>query len=350
MNTQKSILATLRDNFQQATIALCAVVGLCGLFSGQVLHAEAQRQGVLIATVQFDSADKFLSIGKVETALTIALELTGRYSVVSSEKRDSLIAERTDSRITVTDAASELGAELIAFCSVGRIANLIRTEIVLIGGDGWIIKVEGVGYALSFHRTETGEPALDPALLTSLQRALCVAVRDSSAYAGADSVLQARPTTLASVGGIVFEHTDNSLPVWSIFKEKITASYDIASIIVAELRLNKDVTVIDLDTRDTIFSASGLYMLENYNPTSSMELETLRNLEITHLITGTVSRVKSGATLTLAYNEISASLTYKANRSVSENIKEDSKPALRDALRKCIYRLFAGSTLPEESK
>lgn len=315
------------------------------------LAAQQAPQKVLIGGIQFDSADAYVSAYKVEAALAVALEASGRYALIPNVTRDSLVASLRNDSLSVQAAADKLGAELIAFCSIGRIANLVRMEVVLVGGDGWIITTSGVGYATSFLVSDsTKKRVIDPAILTATQRALCVAVLDSSLYAEADSVLAVRPTQLAAVGGIEFIATNPDLAPWSVMREKIAASYDAVSTIVAAMRQNPDVTVMDIETRDSLYALGGLFMVENYNAASRSELNILKGFEITHLISGRLERMKGGAELTLIYNEIKPDASYTPVKKSQFMIAVDSKLAFQDGVRACLRKLFGSITEPTERK
>ncbi|MBK6759713.1 MAG: hypothetical protein IPG73_03235 [Ignavibacteria bacterium] len=314
------------------------------------LVAQQAPQKVLIGGIQFDSADAYTSAYKVEAALAVALEASGRYALIPNVTRDSLVASLRNDSLSVQAAADKLGAELIAFCSIGRIANLVRMELVIIGGDGWIITTSGVGYATSFLVSDsTKKRVIDPAILTATQRALCVAVRDSSLYAAADSVLAVHPSELAAVGGIEFIATNTDLAPWSV-REKIAASYDAVSTIVAAMRQNPDITVVDIETRDSLYALGGLFMVENYNAASRSELNILKGFEITHLISGRLERMKGGAELTLVYNEIKPDATYTPVKKAQFMIAVDSKLAFQDGVRACLRKLFGSITEPAERK
>ncbi|MBP7094064.1 MAG: hypothetical protein KBB72_08455, partial [Candidatus Kapabacteria bacterium] len=299
----------------------------------------------------FDSADAYTSAYKVEAALAVALEASGRYALIPNVTRDSLVASLRNDSLSVQAAADKLGAELIAFCSIGRIANLVRMELVIIGGDGWIITTSGVGYATSFLVSDsTKKRVIDPAILTATQRALCVAVRDSSLYAAADSILAVHPSELAAVGGIEFIATNTDLAPWSVMREKIAASYDAVSTIVAAMRQNPDITVVDIETRDSLYALGGLFMVENYNAASRSELNILKGFEITHLISGRLERMKGGAELMLVYNEIKPDATYTPVKKAQFMIAVDSKLAFQDGVRACLRKLFGSITEPAERK
>jgi hypothetical protein len=307
-----------------------------------LISAQAQNgiQKVMIGGMQYDSSDASISPGKIETGLTIALEATKKYKLIPSVVRDSLLRLGPDT-LSVSKAADYIKAELIVFCKVGRIGNLVRSEVIVVGGDGFMINLRGVGYGVtSIERDSSHEVVADPAILSSLQRALCVAFNDSSLYAKADSILQVRPTVLAVVGGIEFKEPSKDLGVWSLFKEKVPASYDAAQHIVEALRGRDDITLIDLDTRDSILAKARLFMVENYNASTAAELNVLSAFEVTHLITGSIERIRGGAICSLAFEEITAQKSLARLKRAESVINVDSKAALKDGVRDALRKLF----------
>lgn len=301
---------------------------------------QSQVQRVMIGGMQYDTSDAFITPKKIESGISIALEATKKYTVIPNDVRDSLLSLRKDT-ISVLMAADHIKAELIVFCNVGRIGKLVRSEVVILGGDGFVLNLSGVGYGITtIELDSTREIVTDPAILSSLQRAVCVALKDSSLYAHASPVLKVRPAALAAVGGIHFTDTPADLVPWSLFKEKVPASYDAAQIIVEAMRDNESIVVVDLDTRDSIFAKARLFMIENYNPTTPAELNVLSAFEVSHLISGTIDRVRGGAVCALAYDEITEKKTLQRIKRVESVITEDSKTALKDSVRKCLAKLF----------
>ena len=305
-----------------------------------IAHAQNRPQRVMIGGMQYDTADAAITPQKIEMGVTIALEATKKYRVVPNNVRDSLLRQRPDT-LSVLMAADYINAELIVFCNVGRIGNLVRSEVIVLGGDGFIISLKGVGYGTtSIERDSTHEVVADPAILSSLQRAFCVAFSDSLLYAGSDSLLRVRPTKLVAVGGIEFKQPSTDLATWSLFKEKVPASYDAAQHIVEALRGGEDITVIDLDTRDSIMAKARLFMIENYNPTTQTELNVLSAFEVTHVITGSLERIRGGAVFSLAYEEITPQKTLKRIKRSESVIAVDAKAALKDGVRDAVKKLF----------
>lgn len=314
-------------------------------FTMTALHAQHQR--VLIANIMHDTNDVYMPAGKLETGLTIALEATGKYGVISTHMRDSALKGRTDS-VTIQKVAEMFNAELILFCQSNRIGKLVRSEVVLMGGDNFFLNVRGIGYGVStIEDQQTKKMIMDPAILSSLQRALCVALKDSNLYANADSLLRVRPTYLAAVGGFEFKQPPSNLAPWSIFKEKILASYDAAQITVAALQDRDDITMVDVDTRDSMYARERLYMVEPYNPTNRSERYILRSFEVTHLVAGTISRTADGAECSISLQKINDHWEVETVKTGATTVTKDTRSALQDAVRESLRKIFGSINEPQ---
>lgn len=319
-------------------------VALCGVVFGTT---SAQVQRVMVANVNYDSTDSALHPPMLFAGLSLAFELSKHYAVIPMDLRDAMAARIGDSA-TYQRVADSLKAELIAFCSVARVGNLVRSEIVIAGGEGFTFTTSGVGYGVTYLKSDsTGGMLYDPAILSSMQRALCSALRDSNLYAAADEGVSTRPTALLSVGGINFAPPPDNYVTWSTFKEKIAASYDIMQTCIAALRYRDDYTIIDDVSRDSMYVKDGLYFVENYNSVTQQELKILRAFDVSHILTGRYERIVDGARLTLYLQSIEANGSLKTMKSGSAVVPVDSKLALQDGVRACLREIFG--TITEQS-
>lgn len=321
------------------------MVSVLGVLLSTGIMAQVQR--VMIARLDHDTADVALQPSKLIDGLALACELTKQYAVVPVEIRDSVAARIGDSA-TYQRVADSLRAEIIVFCSVARIANLVRSELVVAGGEGFTFSTSGVGYGVTFLQSDTlGSMLLDPAVLSSMQRALCAALRDSNLYAAANEGLRTRPSSLLSIGGITFVPPPEEFVTWSTFKEKVPASYDIVQTAVAALRHRDDYTVVDIDSRDSMYAKGGLHFVENYNQVTPTELKILRAFDIATILTGRYERISEGARLTLFLQSIESNGALKTITSGTSLVEVDSKLALQDGVRACLRQIFG--TITEQS-
>ncbi|MBU3698887.1 MAG: hypothetical protein FGM33_02580 [Candidatus Kapabacteria bacterium] len=305
---------------------------------------------MMIARIDTDTSDAGLAPDKLMAGLALAFESTKLYTVVPLEVRDSLARTLGDS-VTYQRVADSLGAELIVFASVARIANLIRSELVIAGGDGFTFTTNGHGYGVTYLQSDTtGKMIYDPAILSSMQRALCIALRDSSLYATADEALRIRPAALLCIGGVAFAQQPPDVIPWSTFKEKVVASFDLVQTMIAALRFRDDLIVIDTDTRDSIYAKAGLYLVENYNPVSSAELTTLRAFDIDRIITGRYQRKGNSAELTLYLQTIGQKGAVTTDKKATSAIADDTKLMLQDGARAGLRELLGTISEPPERK
>lgn len=76
-----------------------------------------------------------------------------------------------------------MACSYIAFARIDRLENILRAEVTIVTGDAFKTRNQGKGYALIRFRNEKYDKLVeDPAVLTALQRALCVALLDSNLY------------------------------------------------------------------------------------------------------------------------------------------------------------------------
>lgn len=320
-------------------LSTCCVLAFGNVAVAATQDTESPR--IMLAGLNIDSADRAITSGKVEAALALAADLSTRFRYLPTFTRDSILraADKGQGAPTAIEAARIVEARYLAFVRVQRLHHLVRSEVVL--HDAWGIRKEqrGVGYAsLRLHHVDESVLA-DPAVLASLQRALAVTFADSTMFAATDSGLAARPTELAALGGIEFVN-DPSMESWNLFKEKVAVSYDIVQNIVHDMAASDRITVMDVETRDTIYAMFGLHLTENYNQVSGLEISHLRKLEVTHLITGALQRSTGGAILRLSWNRLEPNDRYTSLSTVSESITSDSKEDLRKAVSRAVARLF----------
>lgn len=296
---------------------------------------------VMPGTINFDRSDSVLSGSSIDAALALSLELTGRYVYVPVAIRDSVLATQNGGQHTIISAARSVGAAVIVFITVSRIVNLVRAEIVFATGSDFSSRVSGIGYStIRYMKEGTDVPIAEPSVLSALQRAIAIALADREIYAQADTNVRVYPTQLLSVGGVEYVSPPPDLSQWQLFKEKTVSSYDLAQHIVFYFTDNPDYTILDIDTRDTMFATAGFYLIANDRPVTSSEIQVLRLFEVSALIVGSLERTTKGARLTLMHCRINDNDTYTSLRSAFADITEDTKGAFHAAISECLGKLF----------
>lgn len=291
---------------------------------------------VLLADVRADSTDKVLTPGIAETASAMAFASSSAFELISPDILDSL-ADAMPEPLSITHALRVLHGDVGAYITVNRIHNLVRAEVILQDST----ERRGVGYAvMSLVRDSAKYAVADPTVLLAVQRALMACMNNPNLYTNAEELFRAQEAPLVVAGAIVFEPTPANLPPWSLYKEKVTASYDGLQTIIATLHDRKDLAVVDTDTRDSMMAKAGLYLIENYNPITPKERTIYYAFGLNAIITGTISRVVGGADLTLTYSTIERDKMV-AIRSRTVRIKLDGKVEFRNAVEECTRLLFS---------
>lgn len=319
-----------------STLLACAAIALFAPSETQAIDT----QRFIIGRINIDSTDRAFTAGKVEAGTSVALSLTPSLRLVPNVVRDSLLATIPTSSGTVADAVRATHARGALFITTRRVANLVRTEVVVTSGSELKEQGRGVGYGLLRYKNSADESAIaDPAILASIQRALCVALNDSALYATAESDFRVMPTSLLALGGMEFVDTTQQ-KVWNLFADKLLVSYDGAETIANEASNLEKMTLIDLETRDSMYVKAKLYVVENYKTLSVTEINVLRAFDVRHVIIGKLVRTLQGAELTLQLCEFVSPVSYKAVRSVTELCAEDSKESFRSTIKAAMHRLF----------
>ncbi len=282
---------------------------------------------------------------KLEAGLALALDLTSRYSLINARVVDSVAKLqhlRTGDSIHTTTAlklAPLVGAKGSVFLRVDRLENILRAEVQIAQGDSFKTIARGQGYALIRFRTEKKNRLVsDPAVLTAIQRALCVALGDTTLYEKAPAAFKVKPAETVVPGGLVFSD-DASLDAWDMFKNHTVNAYDAVVNIFDALKDSPNYVCYDVDTRDSIYALYKMYVIENDNEPSRQELDALYRLEVKYYITGTLRRVEAGAELKLYFCEITNNASYRILRTAQELIKEDKMEEFREKLQASVMSL-----------
>lgn len=298
--------------------------------SAVIRSSVSDKSVLLVGKVSVDTADTVINAAQVETALMIAADNGTAYVTMPSFVRDSLLRKQGLGQLTLADAAKALGADAIAFVTTLRVGNLVRSELVISAGLNYDISRRGIGYDVLRKRSDSTMVS-DPAVLASLQRALCNVIGDTALYSNAESVLRVRPTVLTAIGGIAFVPKEG-LPVWTLYKEKIVAAYDAVQNVVHTAMRDPRTTMLDVETRDMIYSRAGYYLVENDDPASSIELRILKAYDVERIIQGRIIQ-KSASVLELELQLFDVTPERPTMITTARvNITEDSKEALAKAV------------------
>jgi len=293
---------------------------------------------VLIVQPQMGSGLDTVSPAKLEAALVLALELSGRFTAVAALSRDSVVEELRSrgQEPTAIAVAQRLGCGRMLFARADRLQHLVRVEVVFRFGENFAQEQRGRGFALIRYAHRTGGTLLlDPALLEAAQRAIAVAVGDSMLYIAQAEPFCIVPAPLLVVGGLEYRDT-GELRRWDWFARKVVTSYDAVLQLIDTLRRHPGYVVCDIDSRDTLFARAGLVEPENYRPPSAVELRLLRAAEVDYYVWGTVERVPEGARIRLQLARLQGDARnawLEPVREVEGSVAEDSVALFRKRLR-----------------
>jgi len=310
-------------------------------FLSSLIANSQQLQRVMPGSITTSAGDSIVTAPKIDAAMAIAFETTGTYMYLPVSSRDSILVARKMISASASDAATALGADAVAFTTVSRVHNLIRAELVVASGKQYSKKLSGVGYAsITYFNETTKKPVPEPAILNAVQRAIEIVENDPGLYRNADSMLRVIPTELIAVSSVEFPKPTLDLPEWNLFKERTVASYDLLQTVVAELQPQKKYTVVDVETRDSMFAMAGLYLSENYKQVVTEELRILRLFDVHNVILGSFERTAEGALMTLKLCKIENNDTYTTLRTATHLVQNDTRDALHEGTIECVKKLM----------
>ncbi|KXK34349.1 MAG: hypothetical protein UZ06_CHB003001307 [Chlorobi bacterium OLB6] len=326
----------LRTNLTLTPFARHVLRILVVLFMLAPSVLSAHSECFMAAAISVDSADKAIGTRKAEAALNLALSLAG-YKYCDLFARDSIL--KGSSQLSVREAASRVGCTYSVFLRVRRIEHLVRADMqVVSAADTGFIR-SGVGYAAIAYTRGDNTVVADPAVLLAVQRAALSALPTEPRYDTLDVGLRARKASVLSFGGITFK-ADSSYPEWAVFSEQLLASYDVTQAMVAAAQANDTITVLDIDTHDTLFARAGFYLVENNRHASKSELNILYGVGVDYVVLGSVERTLKGAELTLRLARIESNGTYSVIRTTTGVVDSDTKEALRTTAETVLLELL----------
>lgn len=296
----------------------------------------------VLASVQIGPELQSVTPSKVDAAFELAANVSGHYRLIPSSRRDS-VAEAIRSsgkEPTAISAAQVLKPERLFFARVNTFANLLRVELIARRPPDYSVETRGIGYALLRYRTELSDKILyDPSLLEAMQRAMIAVEGKSDMFLKADGKLRVEPAETVVIGGLDFQNNDITRK-WELFDNKVVISYDAVETMFTVLKDNPRYVAIDTETRDSMYATRGMHMVENYNPPTTLEIETLDQFEVKKYITGVLKRLSlSDAELTLHLCSIENG-RLKILKTEKALIKEDTVEALRAAIDTVMRKLL----------
>ncbi|MBI5325813.1 MAG: hypothetical protein HZB41_11180 [Ignavibacteriae bacterium] len=285
----------------------------------------------MIADVNLGKEAGDISLSKVESAVALAGGLNKRFHIVPFSVRDSVAQVIVDQKKapTAAEIAQNLNVDKLLFLNINRVENMLRVDISMVDADDFEEKSEGSGYALIHFINEKDEKVLyDPSLLSAVQRAVAVCLKDSMMYSNLEGKFNVIPAPAVIIGGIEFID-DPDLYMWDLYSRMAVASYDMIESIFETAKDCREYVIYDIETRDTIYSMFKLFFAENYKAPTKFEMEILSKFQVDYYITGTFRRIKEGSELELGLYKIKDEKLFPV-RSVKGILTEDDLYKLRE--------------------
>lgn len=300
---------------------------------GQAQPQEKLR--LMIAVVNQGPMFEDSLAGPCDAALNLIAQEQPMLELATLRQRNDAIQEIETKGETPTAAtiASHLKVDRLLFINVMRLENMLRVALVMTKAPSYQQKEEGVGYALIRYRNEhTGKRIYDTALLEALQRALAEALGKPAMFG------TVRPAPALVVGGIHFKEMPIK-PKWQLFENKIPISYETVLTIFDAIKNSPNYVAYDIDSRDSMYALRNLYMVENYQPPTPVEMSILEHFDVRYIISGSFIRnTKDDATLVLQLGELKQGV-YKEVAKEQASVQEDTKEALFEAAREVAAKL-----------
>ncbi len=265
------------------------------------IHFCLKAETYLPANFELPERHKHITPIKIDLALDFAFRLLDNSVYINIRQRDSVVNSLYESgRSTqVLHVAKELGAQKLLFTRVNVIENIIRTDLSIIDTSDTTSKSEGFGYALVSHfDAATGDKVYDPALLTSILRALAIALNDSLLFADKAKGFEIYPASTLVIGGIFYAQ-DGTQSDWDLFKNHVVSSFTAVESIFESIYKHKQYVVYDMTSRDSVYALFRLYGVENYTAPSQYELSILEQVGVDYFVTGSIERIEQGAKVRL---------------------------------------------------
>lgn len=300
---------------------------------------------VMAGKVSCDSADPSVTITKVEAGLALAVRATQQYRYLPTSHRDSIVNQMSEDVVSFADVAQIADASAICFARTRRFVNLVRTEITWVDSTSFERSRADAGLASIRFENEEGLVA-DPAILASQQRALMKIFGDTALYADLDTGLNTLPAHVVGIGGIVFETDSTIEPPWDLFRGATLVSYDLAQTVVHELQNRPYLTIVDIETRDSMYALGGLLLVVNDRPVANTELRIMRLFAIDHLVIGTFKRTANGANLSLQWCTVNEDGSYTVLDTSTAFVAEDTVSDVRGAIVECLATLLPLTSKP----
>lgn len=317
----------------------------------QTEHAPAAKtiSKILLAKIEIGEAIPETIAAKVPSALALMAFASGKYEMIRMTARDSATKFLQAQGIapTISKVAEFLNAQKVLYVNVQRVQNLLRVEIVEQGYPQFFSSQSGVGFSLLRYRK--GDTIMyDIPLLHAVQRAFAVAEKDSLMFDKAEEDMRRYPAPTVVPTGVVFKDSYKNLNKIYDAKLQIINAYDAIQVMVNAGKDHPKYTLVDIDTRDSIYAMMNLYGVENNRNPTTGELQMLTRLGIEYIIAGLAENKKDYSEVTLELRRLNRDASHTFIRGVKEIVASDQIDDFRAAIERSTKVLLDGTVLEKK--
>lgn len=295
--------------------------------------SSVHKPKLLIARIETgDNVPKEIA-AKVPPAFNLVAFASNKYEMIRMTANDSASKFLRAQGITpvISKVTEFLNAQKVVYVNIQRLHNLLRVEVLEQGYPKFEDSQSGVGFALLRYRKDDSI-IYDIPLLHALQRAFAVAENDSLMFDKADNDMRRYPAPTVVPTGMVFKDIYKNLNKIYDAKLQIINAYDAVQIIVNAGKDHPKFTLVDVDTRDSIYAMLNLYGVENNRAPIEKELDILARIGIEYIISGTAENKKDFSEITLELRKLNKDGTSTLVRGVKEIITTDKIEDFRKAV------------------
>lgn len=303
------------------------------LISAGSLVASPTR--LLITSVTKGAGADSIDAQRILTANKLAVELTKNYVTVSDSVRLEKI-KISESNKNPDTLAKSLGVNHLMSSTVAVFHSMMRADITI--NDLKSGKEDhGFGYA-PIRYSKDGKKIYDIALVQSMQRAMMNALNDSTLYEHQPKDYKTKPAESLVIGGFMFD--DNNEPlIWKIFSNKSVSSYFASETIFQAAKEADNYAVYDLNTRDSMYAAFNLYLMENFTRPGKEEMKILKVFAVQNYIYGSIKRVDNHAEVKIILARLEGD-SYQIIRTEADILNRDDDESFANLIKKMTRKIL----------
>lgn len=295
----------------------------------------ANQKQILVGSVSPGAGAESLETHKIFTASKLAVDMSSNYITIADSLRKKAI-ETADSNATFEILATKLKADYLIYTSIDVFHGMLRANITLVDIETKEEKL-GFGYA-ALRYVKGGKKIYDVAMLTALQRALMNVTNDSTLYTHQPQQYRIKPAESLVVGGFMFDNNNNPL-LWKLFTNKSVSSFFASESIYQSAKEADNYAVYDLPTRDSMYAAFNLFLMENSSQPSQTEMKILSAFSVENYVFGSIKRVENHAEVKLLLAEMDGE-TLNIVRVEEGILKEDTEAKFGELIKKLTNKLL----------